>query len=184
MRKGTPRVEVFDTIARLIDLRSFSNLWYWIALAAIWSSASHWVLGVPWDMVIRARRKGGEAAEDLADMAALNARRLNRIRHDAGVSMAITIPFMLSFLVITGFIYGSETAQAFALLLVPMMGVFGLSLRLAHRLDAALAEGHDPDLVIRALSRHRVNVQAVGVVSIITTSLWGMYQNLLGSMLV
>ncbi|MAQ39286.1 MULTISPECIES: hypothetical protein [Thioclava] len=177
-------MEVFDTIARLIDLRSFSNLWYWIALAAVWSSASHWVLGVPWDMVIRARRKGGEAAEDLAAMTALNARRLNRIRRDAGFSMSISIPFMLSFLLITGFIYGSETAQAFALLLVPMMGVFGLSLRLAHKLDADPALAHDPTLAIKALSRHRVNVQAIGVVAIIVSALWGMYQNLLASMLV
>ncbi len=44
---------IFD----LIDMRSFSNLWYWIALAVTWSSTSHWVLGVPFDMVLRARRK-------------------------------------------------------------------------------------------------------------------------------
>ncbi|AQS48219.1 hypothetical protein B6V73_01075 [Thioclava sp. JM3] len=177
-------MEVFDTIARLIDLRSFSNLWYWIALAAVWSSASHWVLGVPWDMVIRARRKGGDAGQDLAAMTALSARRLNRIRRDAGFSMSITIPFMLSFLIITGFIYGSETAQAFALLLVPMMAVFGLSLRLAHKLDAEPTLAHDPAIAIKALSRHRVNVQAIGVVAIIVSALWGMYQNLLASMLV
>ena len=35
-------------------MRSFSNLWYWIALAVLWSTVSHWVLGVPFDMVQRA----------------------------------------------------------------------------------------------------------------------------------
>ena len=44
----------YQSIFELIDMRSFSNLWYWIALAVMWSTASHWVLGVPWDMVIRA----------------------------------------------------------------------------------------------------------------------------------
>ena len=55
---------IFD----LIDLRSFSNLWYWIALAVAWSSASHWVLGIPYDMVLRARRMGGQAEQDLTDI--------------------------------------------------------------------------------------------------------------------
>ena len=47
-------------IFEVIDMRSFSNLWYWIMLAVIWSSTSHWVLGVPHDMFIRARRQGGQ----------------------------------------------------------------------------------------------------------------------------
>lgn len=177
-------MEIFDVITRLIDLRSFSNLWYWIALAAIWSSASHWVMGVPWDMVGRARRKGDEAAADLVQIAGVNARRLNRIRGDAGVSMAVSIPFLLSFLIITGFVYGSETAQAFALLLVPLMLVFGMSLRLAMRLEDALTSGAGADFVIAALSRHRISIQTVGVISIIVTSLWGMFQNLRLSLLV
>ncbi len=46
---------------------SFSNLWYWIALAVMWSSTSHWVLGVPYDMIQRARREGGQAEADLED---------------------------------------------------------------------------------------------------------------------
>lgn len=171
-------MQVIELIARLIDLRSFANLWYWIALAVVWSSASHWVLGVPWDMVGRARRKGGESAEDLVAMARLNARRLNRIRRDAGFSMAMSIPFLLSFLAITGFFYGSETAQAITLLIAPLMIVFGISLRLAHRLEAAIEAGAGADVVISALARHRISVQAVGVLAIVIASLWGMFQNL------
>ncbi len=53
-------------------MRSFSNLWYWIALAVTWSTASHWVLGVPFDMVLRARRHGGDAERDLEDMVRVN----------------------------------------------------------------------------------------------------------------
>ena len=57
-------MDLSQTIFELIDMRSFSNLWFWIALAVVWSSASHWVLGVPWDMALRAKRKGGQLAED------------------------------------------------------------------------------------------------------------------------
>ena len=58
----------YQTLFEMIDMRSFSNLWFWIALAVMWSTASHWVLGVPFDMVLRARRHGEEAQADLEDM--------------------------------------------------------------------------------------------------------------------
>ena len=63
----------YGTVFELIDMRSFSNLWYWIALAVTWSSASHWVLGVPWDMAIRARKgQGAQAMHDFEDMVRIN----------------------------------------------------------------------------------------------------------------
>ena len=62
----------------VIDLRSFSNLWYWIALATLWSSVSHWVLGVPHDMIQRARREGGQAQSDVEDLVRIN---INRLLH-------------------------------------------------------------------------------------------------------
>jgi len=42
----------YETIFELIDMRSFSNLWYWIVLSVLWSTMSHWVLGVPFDTPI------------------------------------------------------------------------------------------------------------------------------------
>ena len=65
-----------ETIFELIDMRSFSNLWYWIALAIMWSTLSHRVLGVPFDMVQRARKYGGQSAQDLDDMVRINVNRL------------------------------------------------------------------------------------------------------------
>ena len=72
----------FQLITEVIDLRSFSNLWYWIGLAVVWSTVSHWVLGVPYDIVLRARRRGGQAMEDLEDLARINVNRiLQLVRH-------------------------------------------------------------------------------------------------------
>ena len=61
-------MDLIDTLVELIDMRSFSNLWFWIALAVVWSSASHWILGVPIDLVYRAGRIGGQAERDLEDL--------------------------------------------------------------------------------------------------------------------
>jgi hypothetical protein len=176
------KVQIFHTILDLIAMRSFSNLWYWIALAVTWSSASHWVLGVPYDMVLRARRVGGQAQEDLVLLARLNVARLLNIAREAGLILAIMVPFGLTFLLVTGFFYGSELAQAVFLLIFPLSGVGLLSLRTAARLEPIVAEG-DATLVDRILSRHRISVQAIGMVAITCTALWGMWQNLKFSVL-
>jgi len=75
----------YQTVFELIDMRSFSNLWYWIALAVVWSTTSHYVLGVPYDMITRAKRSGGEAEADLHDLVRVNVNRLLYIAGAAGL---------------------------------------------------------------------------------------------------
>jgi len=171
-------LNILQTIFDLIDMRSFSSLWYWIAMAVLWSTTSHWVLGVPFDMVLRARRKGGAAAEDLVALTTINVRRLLTIGREAGMALVLVVSCLLSMLVVLGFVYRMEFAQALALLTVPMAAVGLLSLRAAARLEPVLAAGSDAETVSRALMRHRVAIQAVGLVAITATSLWGMLQNL------
>jgi len=73
------------TVFELINMRSFSNLWYWIVLAVVWSSAGQRVLGVPWDMVIRARKtEDGEALADFSEMVRINVNRRLRMMHESG----------------------------------------------------------------------------------------------------
>lgn len=165
--------ELYRTVTEVIDLRSFSNLWFWIALAVVWSTASHYVLGVPYDMVTRARRDGGEAEEDLRDMVRVNVNRLLHIAEAAGLSLLALACFSLTTLAIVGFVYGIEFAQALFLLAFPLSIVFALSLRTAHRIRAADGEG-----LHRVLARHRLSVQGIGMVSIFLTAMWGMWQNM------
>ena len=61
---------------QVIDLRSFSSVWYWIMLAVLWSSISHYVLGVPYDMITRARRQHGQIEEDMVDLVRINVNRM------------------------------------------------------------------------------------------------------------
>ncbi|WP_405363737.1 component of SufBCD complex [Roseobacter sp.] len=156
-------------------MRSFSNLWFWIALAVLWSSASHWVLGVPYDMVLRAKRNGGQAEQDLEDLVRINTNRLLYIANVSGLWLLALGCFFLTTLCVLGFLYRVEIAQALFLLGFPMsiVGLMSLSTaRLIQQEDLRGVPLHS------RLARHRLYVQITGMLSIFVTALWGMYQNL------
>lgn len=168
-------VDIYSSIFELIDMRSFSNLWFWIALAVMWSSASHWVLGVPFDMVQRAKRGNGQAEIDLQDMVRINTNRMLYIARVSGLWLLGLSCFVLSTLALTGFLYGLEIAQALFLLAFPMSVIGLISLSTARLLEQ---EHFALDSIYKRLARHRLYTQIVGVISIFITALWGMYQNL------
>ncbi|WP_246040459.1 component of SufBCD complex [Roseovarius arcticus] len=176
---GDP-VDWYSTVFELIDMRSFSNLWFWIALAVMWSSTSHYVLGVPWDMVVRARKGGGQAMEDVGTLAAINTRRVLYISRESGLLLTGVIFFLLTGSAILGWYYHREFAQAVLLLALPMSVVWVLSVRTAAQIEAGALEG---DVLIALLMRHRLLVQIIGMMSIFVTAMWGMYQNMTTSAL-
>ncbi len=165
----------YTLVFEVIDTRSFSNLWYWIILATAWSSISHWVLGVPFDMVTRARRKGSQAEKDLEDLVRINTNRILFIVHEAGLWVTAMASLLLSGLLILGFYYGAEVAQALFLLLFPLTFVGLLSVYSARKVK----DGEDTgDALLRRLRLHRISTQFIGMVSIVFTAMWGMYSNL------
>lgn len=170
----------YNYLLEVIDLRSFSNLWFWIALAVVWSSASHWVLGVPYDLVLRARRKGGQAAEDVADLVRIFGNRLMYISNLSGMWLVGFSGFMVCLIGMLGFWYGLQFFQAVFLIVFPLSIVGLLSVRQVRRIRARELEG---EALYRALARHRFGIQVIGLVSIFVTALWGMYQNLTASVL-
>lgn len=168
-------MDLYSTIVEQIDLRSFSNLWFWIGLAVVWSSASHWVLGVPFDMIHRARRDGGQAAIDLGDIARVNVNRLMYIGRVSGLWILAFTCFLLSGLMVLGFFYAVEFAQALFLLGFPLSLVGLLNLSTARLIES---EGSAGELLYKRLIRCRLYTQLVGMVAIFCTALWGMYQNM------
>lgn len=166
----------YKTLLELIDLRSFSNLWYWIGLAVIWAGASHWVLGVPYGMVWRARRLGGQAQADLETMVRIRSARMLEMSRGHGPALVGLVCFLLTSLGLLGFAYGSEFAQALLFLVVPLCALGYLSLCAALRIEAGEGQG---EALHRRLFWHRLSVQALGMVSILVTTLYGMYVNLL-----
>jgi hypothetical protein len=165
----------YNTLFELIDMRSFSNLWFWIVLAVLWSTTSHWVLGVPYDMVQRARRQGEQAQVDLEDIVRINVNRLLYIANVSGLWLAGFACFALTMLALLGFVYGMEFAQALFLLALPLSIVGLLSLSTARLIHA---EGTSDERLFKRLNRHRLYTQIVGMISIFVTALWGMYQNM------
>ncbi len=165
----------YSAVFELIDMRSFSNLWYWIALAVVWSTTSHWVLGVPWDMVQRAGRHGGEAERDLEDMVRINVNRLFYIAGVSGIWLVALASGLITALALLGFWYGIEFAQAVFLLVTPMSFVGLLSLRTANLIRAGALTGAE---LRKRMHRHRVQIQFVGMISVFITAMWGMYQNM------
>ncbi|MEM9845894.1 MAG: component of SufBCD complex [Pseudomonadota bacterium] len=168
-------MDLFDTIFELIDMRSFSNLWFWIMLAVLWSSVSHWVIGVPWDMVVRARRRDEEqTVEDLHHLVRVNCNRILLISDEVGLILCGVICFSLTTLVLLGFFYDNEFSQAVFLLALPMTFLALLSVRSARVIRRDNLTG---EALYRRLSRHRIVTQAIGLVSIFVTAVWGMLQN-------
>lgn len=165
----------YSAVFELIDMRSFSNLWYWIALAAVWSQTSRYVLGVPYDMIQRAGRHGGEAEVDLEDMVRINC---NRLLYVAGVSGLWIVGFgamLITGLAMLGFYYDVEFAQAVFLLGAPMMIVGALSINSARVIRDNALSGKP----LRSyMHRHRVKTQFIGMIALFITALWGMYQNM------
>lgn len=176
-------MDIYDSVFELIDMRSFSNLWYWIVLAVMWSSASHWVLGVPYDVVQRARNQinrgetdqSGNAVQDLEELVRLNINRLTYISNLSGLWLMTVLFFLLSSLFTLGFIYQLEFSQALFLLLFPLSIVILLSVRKALEIHRTAPTG--PELV-HQLTSLRLQTQLIGMFSILVTSMWGMYQNI------
>ncbi|ANP35059.1 component of SufBCD complex [Phaeobacter gallaeciensis] len=168
-------MDLFQTLTEMIDLRSFSNLWYWIALAVMWSTASHWILGVPFDMVHRARKNGGQSAEDLEDLVRINVNRMLYVVQMAGLWILAIACFVLSSLATLGFGLDVEFAQAVFLLLFPMATVGLVNLATARSIRLNEPQG---DALYRRLATCRFAIQIIGMISIFVTAMWGMYQNL------
>lgn len=167
---------VTGTIFDLINLRSFSSIWYWMVLVAVWTLAAQRVLGVPQDVIARARRQGGAAMTDLAVLLRVGIRRRQWAGAPFGPWLLGLVCFGLTVLVLLGFVYRVEMAQAAVLILAPMALVFTLGQRLARQV-AALPDAA-PE-VFTLIARHRALVQAIGGLAIFVTTLWGMWQNLM-----
>ncbi|PVH30786.1 component of SufBCD complex [Pararhodobacter oceanensis] len=168
-------MDFYSTVFSTIDLRSFSNIWFWIAIAVAWSNMTHFIIGVPFDMVLRARRRGGQAMADLEDLALIQARRRGEIMRSSGVWIVGIWTAILTTLAVLGFGFGEELAQAMTFLLVPMSVATGLGLGFAAKLERAPLRG---SALTRKLTLHRVMIQGLGLVAILITTMWGTLHNL------
>lgn len=174
-KAGTQGLDWYKTIFEVIDMRSFSNLWFWLSLAVLWSTTSHFVIGVPHDLIRRAAREGGQTLADVEALSHIYTRRLLYTARAGGAFIVAFLAFLATGLAVLAIAYAVEFAQAVLCLLVPMVIVGLLTLRTCLRIERE--ELHGDDLLAR-LRRHRATVQTVGMFAIFFTGMFGMYQNL------
>lgn len=174
------RLDILENLMRVIDLRSFGSIWFWIVVALFWSAVTQTILGASYDLIVRARRSGGQSLSDLHALVEIQSRRMtvlmDRVGHwiVAFVGGGLALTFMLAFA------YRIELAQAIFVLLLPLSIIRILTLRLAYRIQRQNLRG---DLLIRALLRHRFWLQLLGVVTIFTAATWGMLRVMNASVL-
>jgi hypothetical protein len=160
-----------ENIFSLINMRSFSSVWFWVVLALYWSAASQFVLGASFDLITRARRDQGQNLHDLEMLVGIHIRRKLSLMRRAGHWIVAFAAAVLTLIVILAFVYWLEFAQAVFLLVFPMTLVRLMELRMSFRIERESLQG---DKLCRALLRHRFWVQLMGVIAIFVTAVWGM----------
>jgi len=163
-------LEIFKILRQVIDMGSFTALWYWIVVAMVWSSSSHFVMGVPYDMLIRARRHGGQAVQDFELMVQLSARRITGYMDVGGPWFLGVFAFIISMLATLGFWYEREFAQAMFFLMAPLTTVGFLSVAAARRVQREALRG---EAIFALMRRTRFWIQINGMLAIAATSAWG-----------
>lgn len=176
----------FDSLIGFLDSRSFGTVWYWLVVVGIWSLTGRSVIGIPAEIVIRARAAIQEDKGDspvvlhLLDWVSLVLPQWEMGRRE-GAAMLAVAAFALTSLAIMGFVYGLELALASFLLLLPWAILFGLRLVLVRRLVPLLAEAEQgarplaevAASVVRRMVVHRRLVTMLSMISVAATALLG-----------
>lgn len=175
-----------DSLVGLLDSRSFMTIWYWLTLIGMWSATGRSVLGVPSEVLARARAaqgKGdpeGAAVVTLLDWLSLVLPRWQLGPREGVVFLGVT-SFLLTSLAVLGFVFWLELAQALVLLLVPFWLLFWMRTRLARRLMPVIDAAQDGRLTLadagaeaaRKLALHRALVTVLSILAVAVTVLWG-----------
>lgn len=141
---------------------SFYSVWYWVLTVVVWTLACHRTLGVPYDMVLRARRLP-DVAQDVDRLATIHAERVAGIYRRSGAVLAAVCGFALAALATLGFWGWIEAAQAAFVLLLPLSAVAFATGRLALALRGS---GERGEALRRRLARRRFWNQVIAVLAI------------------
>lgn len=150
----------------MIDLLAsarFDSLWYWVLHLTVWTVVCSRTLGVPNNMLLRARHDPDAAARvDL--LAGIAAERVAGVADLGGPAIAAATGFALAGLAGLGFWSGIEVAQALFFLVAPLAAVGYSLVRLALWVRQSRVVG--PRLVL-ALSWRRVCHQTIAILAVL-----------------
>ena len=179
-------VPQFDNLIGLLGSRSFSTIWFWLVLIGMWSVTGRSVIGIPSEVLARARAAlagddgQGPAVITLLDWLSLILPRW-QLRPREGAAFLGVTSFLMTSLAVLGFVFWLEMAQALTLLLLPFWALFWMRVRLARRLVPlvhAAQEGRAPVSqaagdAARAMVWHKRFVTILSMIAVAVTALWG-----------
>ena len=160
-----------EVITRVIALDTFSNIWFWAAVVVSWAVACHWLIGVPFDMLVRAKRGGDQEIRDLERLVDINVRRIMWFQQIAGAGTAGLVAFFGAGIALLAIGYRFEPAIGVLILGGPLLVVAMLNLSLAQDLHRNPLEG---DALLSRLFRVRLWTQVLAAISLFATSVFGM----------
>ncbi|WP_316013116.1 hypothetical protein [Roseobacter sp. HKCCA0434] len=156
-----------ELLGEFLDFGTFSSFWYWLFLALAWSSRTHWTIGIPFDSVARAEKRGGRWAEDVDRIAAAMGARFASFGGRGGVWIAGIVTFLLSGLMTAAFLYNNELSRGILAIALPMIVAEIGDIRLALKVERTGLSGHD---LRRALVWRRFLNQVTGLGSLVLAS--------------
>lgn len=159
--------------AEVIGSRSFASVWYWIVFALLWTRATNWTLGVPYEDARNAVVLGGRYMADFEVQMEINTRKRTRLYRAHPIMLVGAVSFFLATVFMLGFWFRIQFMQASFLLLFPLTLVTLLSTRLALRLERDDARGRD---LYEAYVWHRRAKQVIGGLAIFLAAFWGVGQ--------
>jgi hypothetical protein len=142
---------------------SFQTVWYWVLHVIVWIVATQYTLGVPYDMLLRARRLP-EVAHRVELLAVIAAERAAAIYEALGVVMALVGSFLLTGLFAIGFLNGVVLAQAIFLLLFPLAIMGYSTISVALRIKRRRFRG---TVLVQVLARRHFWHQVVAVAALL-----------------
>lgn len=127
--------------------------------AVVWILCTHRTLGVPYDMLLRARRLP-EVALKVEKIAYLYSERVEGLYHALGTVAALLTGFLLAGLFAIGFLSGVELAQAAFLILFPLAVLSYSTISTALKI---VQRGFQGDMLVQILARRHFWHQMVAV---------------------
>lgn len=176
----------FDSLIGFLDSRSFGTVWYWLLVIGLWSFTGRAVIGVPVEILGRARTALSQGQPEapvvlhLLDWLSLVLPRWRLGGREGAVLLGLA-GFGLTSLAIMGIGYDLELALASLLLLFPMAILFWMRVLLARRLIPLLSAAEQgarpvPEAAAEAIRRmvvHRRLVTLLSMLAVALTAIWG-----------
>lgn len=162
MRRVSPWIWTGVTILDALGISSFETVWYWVLHVLVWTLVTHRTLGVPYDMILRARRLP-EVLDRVEALSLIFSERATALCRRVGVAAALVGGFVLSGLFALGFLSGLVLAQAAFLLLFPLAVIVYSTMTAALRIERRQFRG---TVLLQVLARRHFWHQIVAVAAL------------------